>query len=202
MISGYWSEMYAEALQGWSSINYEAMTRGGMASEWLWFNYERPVELHDYRFLGENTRKRQDFKRQIRSWGGKLARMDPLQRQALLAAIAGHGENAATFSLAALPTSPAIPAIRSPDLRRNALASNRASTEERPSSVVCNLGIPSVYPRRASPRRAYNARNSFVRAVGRIRPCHAAAACSGVGISRAPQRAHRRASRSKGRVAS
>jgi hypothetical protein len=95
MISGYWSQMYNQALKGWNRINFMAMTRGGMAEEWLWFNYAKPVELHDYRFLGENTRKRQDLRRQIASWAGKLERMPALKKQALLAAIAGHGESAA-----------------------------------------------------------------------------------------------------------
>jgi hypothetical protein len=94
MISGYWSEMYASRLQRWNCITFEAMTRGGMATEWLWFNFPEPVELHDYRFIGENARKRQDFRRQIRSWTGKLERMAPLKKQALLAAIAAHGESA------------------------------------------------------------------------------------------------------------
>jgi hypothetical protein len=91
MISGYWSEMYTFRLKRWNCIHFEAMTRGGMATEWLWFNFAEPVELHDYQFLGENTRQRQDLKRQIASWAGKLERMPPLKKRALLAAIADAG---------------------------------------------------------------------------------------------------------------
>jgi len=94
MISGYWSELYASRLHRWNSIHFETMTRGGMATEWVWYNYDAPVALHDYRFLGESFRQRQDLKRQIASWTGKLKRMPPLKKQALLAAIAaGIGEN-------------------------------------------------------------------------------------------------------------
>lgn len=93
MISGYWSEFYASRLHRWNSIHFEAMTRGGMATEWLWFNFEPPTVLHDYRYLGETAHKRQDLKRQIASWTGKLQRMSPLRKQALLAAIAGVGGN-------------------------------------------------------------------------------------------------------------
>ena len=39
MISGYWSQMYASALKGWSSVTFDTMTRGRLATEWLWFNY-------------------------------------------------------------------------------------------------------------------------------------------------------------------
>jgi hypothetical protein len=93
MISGYWSKLYASCLHRWNHIHFEAMTRGGMATEWLWFNFEPPVQLHDYRYLGESAHKRQDLKRQIASWRGKLNRMSALKKQALLAAIAAAGGN-------------------------------------------------------------------------------------------------------------
>ncbi len=95
MISGYWSELYASRLHRWNSIHFEAMTRGGMATEWVWFNFEPPVALHDYRYLGETAHQRQDLKRMVASWAGKLERMPPLKKQALLSAIADIGGSAA-----------------------------------------------------------------------------------------------------------
>jgi hypothetical protein len=91
LVSGYWSEMYAEALRSWTSIHFEAMTRGGMATEWVWFNFEPPTVLHDYRYLGDDFRKRQDLKRQVASWTRKLRDMPTLKRQALLSAVASLG---------------------------------------------------------------------------------------------------------------
>jgi hypothetical protein len=91
MISGYYSTMYANALKGWPSISFEAMTRGGMATEWLWWNFAPPVELHDYRYLGESFRERQDLKRQRNRWIARLERMPLLKKQALLSAIATIG---------------------------------------------------------------------------------------------------------------
>lgn len=89
MVSGYWSKLYADTLQGWDSITYEAMTRGGTkATEWLWFNFPRPVKLHDYRYLGANFRERERIKRKKQRWTARLQRMPALERQALLAAIA------------------------------------------------------------------------------------------------------------------
>jgi site-specific DNA-adenine methylase len=50
MISGYWSELYAQALKDWTAISFQAMTRSGRtATEWLWFNFSEVVALHDYR---------------------------------------------------------------------------------------------------------------------------------------------------------
>lgn len=87
LISGYWSEMYAGALKGWNSTQFQAMTRGGTpATEWLWFNYPEPTVLHDYSYLGANYRERERIKRKKRAWVNRLAKMPRLERQALLAA--------------------------------------------------------------------------------------------------------------------
>lgn len=92
MISGYWSRMYAEALKGWTLIQFQAMTRGGVAVESLWMNFAEPVALHDYRFLGTNFRERERIKRKKLRWTRKLSAMPLLERRALLAAIAStHG---------------------------------------------------------------------------------------------------------------
>jgi len=88
MISGYWSEMYAESLQGWRSVSFQAQTRGGkLATEWVWMNFNQPLELHDYRYLGENFRERERIKRKRRRWRDRLLRMDSLERHAVLMAI-------------------------------------------------------------------------------------------------------------------
>ncbi|MFZ6029875.1 MAG: DNA adenine methylase [Chloroflexota bacterium] len=87
-ISGYWSEMYANALEGWRAIQFQAMTRGGApATEWLWMNYPEPWELHDYRYLGENFRKREQIKRKKERWRKRLQAMTLLERYAVLDAI-------------------------------------------------------------------------------------------------------------------
>jgi hypothetical protein len=88
LISGYWSAIYASALKGWNSVHYRQIQHTGeFRTEWIWYNYPAPDELHDYRFLGRNFRERQDFRRMIRSWTGKLIRMPRLKRRALLEAI-------------------------------------------------------------------------------------------------------------------
>ena len=89
MISGYSHPLYARELKTWNVASYQTTTRGGKpVAEWLWYNFPRPVELHDYRYLGSNYREREKIKRQQKRWKGRLARMNTLQRQALLFAIA------------------------------------------------------------------------------------------------------------------
>ena len=88
MISGYSSALYAKELKGWHCTAFQASTRGRPAAEWVWCNYPRPVELHDYRYLGDNFREREHIKRMQKRWIAKLEKMAPVKRQALLAAIA------------------------------------------------------------------------------------------------------------------
>ncbi len=88
IISGYWSELYAKALIGWSTDHFIARTRGGaMATEWLWMNYPEPLELHDYRYLGTNFRERERIHRKIKRWKNRLIAMDSLEKHAIMAAI-------------------------------------------------------------------------------------------------------------------
>ncbi len=88
MISGYWSELYDNHLRGWSTLNFEAQTRGGStATEWVWFNYSEPLRLHDYSYLGSNFRERERIKRKKQRWVNKLKTMPRLERRALLNAI-------------------------------------------------------------------------------------------------------------------
>ena len=87
-ISGYHSQLYADMLANWRSINFQAQTRSGRsATEWVWFNYKEPTELHDYRYLGSTFRERERFSRIRKNMLAKLARMDRLERYAILASI-------------------------------------------------------------------------------------------------------------------
>lgn len=89
MVSGYWSELYARELSTWNAVHFEAMTRGGYtATEWVWFNFPEPAALHDYRFLGETFRERQDLKRQRERWIARLEAMSVLKKRMLLSALA------------------------------------------------------------------------------------------------------------------
>ena len=82
-------------LEGWLSLSYKAMTRGGFAAtEYLWMNYPVPFELHDYRYLGENFREREKLNRRKKRWVARLESMPALERYALYEAmsIVRYGE--------------------------------------------------------------------------------------------------------------
>ena len=90
-ISGYWSSLYADMLATWRTISYTTRTRGGSkVTEYLWMNYPEPLELHDYRYLGDNFRQRERLKRIRTRWLARLGRMDALERYSLLEAIAEY----------------------------------------------------------------------------------------------------------------
>ena len=87
MISGYESTLYKESLKGWHTHSFQAACHHGVAMEWLWMNYSAPVELHDYRYLGNTFRERERIKRKSASWVARLRSMPVLERQALLSAL-------------------------------------------------------------------------------------------------------------------
>src|SRR6185436_11398044 len=68
MISGYWSDFYADRLKGWRVVTFAAATRRGMVTEYLWCNFPAPVELHDYSYLGTDRTDRQRIKRKASRW--------------------------------------------------------------------------------------------------------------------------------------
>ena len=88
MVSGYWSKLYATTLSKWRTVSFQAQTRSGTpATEWVWLNYSEPIELHDYRYLGNTFRERERIKRRKARWATRLKKMPHLERQALLASL-------------------------------------------------------------------------------------------------------------------
>jgi len=87
MISGYESKLYMESLSDWNTYSFQATTHSGMATEWIWMNYPAPVQLHDYRYLGNNFRERENIKRKLKRWAARYKSMSVLERQALLSAL-------------------------------------------------------------------------------------------------------------------
>jgi DNA adenine methylase len=85
MVSGYYSDLYAGELHSWCTATFTTTVRSGaQVTEHVWFNYLRPIELHDYRYLGKNFRERERIKRKMGRWKERLRRMPDLERQALL----------------------------------------------------------------------------------------------------------------------
>ena len=108
MISGYWSDLYARELDGWRTISWQAITRGGtLATEWLWMNFPEPLELHDYRYLGNDFRQRERIKRKQKRWHARLTNMKSLERYAMMSVL--------EELRAAAPSERAMPPAGSPD---------------------------------------------------------------------------------------
>jgi len=87
LLSGYPNAFYDRSLTSWSRTRFRVTTRGGMAAQKLWFNFDRPDALHDCRYLGANFREREKIRRRIARWEARLERMAPLERQAMFQAI-------------------------------------------------------------------------------------------------------------------
>jgi DNA adenine methylase len=84
MISHYPCELYNDRLSGWQMFDFESKTRGGMATERLYMNYELDGHLHDYSYIGQNFREREKLKRIKTNFFAKLDRMEPLLRNAMI----------------------------------------------------------------------------------------------------------------------
>jgi site-specific DNA-adenine methylase len=89
VISSYPNPIYAEALSDWSTFTFTASTRGGIATEQVWYNYPQPTELHDYRYIGADYRERELIAGRIARNTAKFNRMNPIERAAILESILG-----------------------------------------------------------------------------------------------------------------
>ena len=53
----------------------------------IWMNYPPPVELHDYRYLGDDFRERERITKITKNWVARLKKKPVLERNALLSAM-------------------------------------------------------------------------------------------------------------------
>lgn len=87
MISGYASQLYAEALADWTLHKRWVMTRGhSWREEHLWCNF-LPHTAPDFaqRRAGRDWRDRDRIRKRLKSWRGKFERMPEYERRAILA---------------------------------------------------------------------------------------------------------------------
>ncbi len=69
------------------NIGIEIDPQTGMATEWVWLNYPTPTQLHDYRYLGNDFRKREKIKLRFKTKVERFKRLSPIEQQALLFAL-------------------------------------------------------------------------------------------------------------------
>lgn len=88
MVSGYWSELYAERLQGWRCAKRWVMTRGAvLREECVWMNYptaRSPGVAMQYSELGSDFRQRERVARKVARWQAKLRGLPRRERRAVL----------------------------------------------------------------------------------------------------------------------
>lgn len=87
-VSGYWTPLYSLALTGWHLLSFDAMTRGGVRRECLWYRSTiANFTVGDPRYAGRDFRDRERIKRKASRWAAKFSRMDARERAAILAAL-------------------------------------------------------------------------------------------------------------------
>lgn len=86
LISGYESDLYNEELRTWHKFKFQAMSRGGVRTEVVWYNFE-PREMHYHTYAGKNSSDRQRIQRKAERWANKIKALPPGEKQAVIAAI-------------------------------------------------------------------------------------------------------------------
>lgn len=87
MVSSYPNSMYDARLEGWTTHQFNSMTRGGIRTEQIWMNYSEPKILHDTQYVGKNFRDRHELKRKIQRWNDRLDKMEQHEKIAILSSI-------------------------------------------------------------------------------------------------------------------
>ena len=90
MISSYRNKIYDTMLEHWNTVTFQTRTHRYTATEIVYFNYEVPKKLHDYRYIGDDYHERQRIKRKIRRWTKKLISMESRERHAIIEAVKSY----------------------------------------------------------------------------------------------------------------
>lgn len=77
--------LYENRIGHWRKVDFESVTRAGKKfRDTLWLNYDCPMELQDYSYLGDDYRDRENIKRLVRRNIKRIMTMPVLQRNKLL----------------------------------------------------------------------------------------------------------------------
>jgi site-specific DNA-adenine methylase len=88
LLSGYQSELYGRLLADWRRLDYWTVNRAGTrVCESLWLNYDEPLRLHDYRWLGDGWRERDRIKQKAKRWVNRFDSLPVLERRFILQAL-------------------------------------------------------------------------------------------------------------------
>lgn len=80
---------YSEAFALWHTFTFQNATRRGPQTEQVWCNFQPTVDLHEYTFVGDNKRHREQIRRHFGVILRRAAKLPPSARVALAAALEG-----------------------------------------------------------------------------------------------------------------
>lgn len=89
-ISTYENSIYSNLLSDWRLITFQSIVRGGTRTEYLYMNYPKSSQLHDFSYIGDNFREREAFSRQRKNFLKKLNKMSPILKNAILSDITSN----------------------------------------------------------------------------------------------------------------
>ena len=92
IISGYHSELYNDLLSDWSRLDIQAMSRGGVRTESIWYNFN-PGKMHYHTFVGKDANDRKRIKEKAKRWRRNFQSLPPGEKQALFSALISDDED-------------------------------------------------------------------------------------------------------------
>lgn len=78
------NELYDKMLKKWRREEFRTMGRQGVVEEIIYMNYEKPVYLHQYDYIGGDCWQRQGAKRKRKRFYNKINAMDIHEKHALI----------------------------------------------------------------------------------------------------------------------
>lgn len=80
LLSSYKNHIYDSILPRWRQEHFKAMTRHGVRTETLYLNFNKTMELADYKHLGNDFREREAIKRRVTNMIRKVKEMPEAER--------------------------------------------------------------------------------------------------------------------------
>lgn len=114
ILSGYPDPLYDSILEGWRTIEFQAMTRGGPRTEKLWMNFPAGA-VHWHLFAGKDYNDRWRISKLARRIARNYRKRPPAERLAILSAMLASESNPSPDA-GANPRAPENPIFGQPPL--------------------------------------------------------------------------------------
>lgn len=84
LITHYPCNLYDQSLKEWRYTDISSRSRTSTTIQRLYMNYPQPEALHDYRYIGNDFRERELYKKSYKNFVRKIESMPPLERNYIL----------------------------------------------------------------------------------------------------------------------